>query len=88
LKKTLKALIEQGVDANGDVIISPFEAKDILSINVVAYGISVLTGIEAFVNLDTLDCYGNQLSHLDISNNPSLEEIGISEMMSLYEVCV
>ncbi len=41
----LKALIEQGVDANGDVIISPFEAEKILSINVDGYGISEMMSL-------------------------------------------
>ena len=47
----LNALIELGVDTNGDGIISPDEAEVITSLNVSEDSISNLTGIEAFVNL-------------------------------------
>ena len=52
----LNALIELGVDTNGDGIISPDEAEVITSLNVSEDSISNLTGIEAFVNLKQLDC--------------------------------
>ena len=68
----LNALIELGVDTNGDSIISPLEAEMITSLDVRYKSISDLTGIEAFVNLETLNCYINQLTSLDVSNNTAL----------------
>ncbi len=68
----LNALIELGVDTDGDGIISPAEAEVIISLDVSEDSISDMTGIEAFVNLDTLDCFINQLTSLDLSNNTAL----------------
>jgi Leucine-rich repeat (LRR) protein len=61
----LHALIDEGVDTNGDSLISYAEAEAITTLNVTHRNISNLTGIEAFVNLDTLDCSFNQLTSLD-----------------------
>ena len=68
----LKALIDLGVDKNGDNIISIDEATQVHYLEVYRLNISSLKGIEAFVNLDTLLCFDNQLTSLDISNNTSL----------------
>lgn len=64
----LNALIELGVDTDGDGVISPAEAEVIISLDVSEKGISDMTGIEAFVNLDTLCCYLNPLTSLDASS--------------------
>ena len=69
----LNALIELGFDTNGDGFISPAEAKAITFLAVSGNIISDLTGIEAFVNLDTLYCSFNLLTSLDVSNNTALE---------------
>lgn len=69
----LNALIELGVDTNGDGIISPAEAEAITFLNVSHKSISDMTGIEAFVNLDSLDCWNNHLTTLDVSNCTALE---------------
>ena len=74
----LNALIELGIDTNGDGFISPAEAGLILSLDVSEESISDMTGIEAFVNLDTLDCNGNQLTTLYVSNNTALIELDCS----------
>jgi Leucine-rich repeat (LRR) protein len=76
----LNALIELGVDTNGDGIISPAEAEAITYLDVSGTyetpgKIENLTGIEAFINLDTLDCSYNQLTTLDVSNNIALLEL-------------
>ena len=68
----LSALIDLGVDANGDGIISPQEAEVITSLDFFGNSITDLTGIEAFVKLENLDCSGNQLTSLDVSNNTAL----------------
>ena len=83
----LNALIDLGVDKNGDGTINPSEAEEILTLNVSSYGISDLTGIEAFVNLETLYIYYSRLSHLDVSFNTALKNIGCgSNQLSSLDV--
>ncbi len=74
----LSALIDLGVDANGDGIISPEEAEAIISLKVQGDSISDMTGIEAFVNLENLNCGNNQLTSLDISKNTALTGLDCS----------
>jgi len=68
----LTALIELGVDSDGDGKISPAEAEAITYLDVRQKSISDLTGIEAFVNLDSLNCQTNNLASLDLSGNSAL----------------
>ena len=68
----LDALINQGVDANADGVITKREAEAITYMDVSYYFIQDLTGIEAFVNLDTLYAMYNQLTSMNISKCTSL----------------
>jgi len=68
----LTALIEEGVDTNGDGLISYAEAEVIISLDVNYEYISNLSGIEAFENLDSLYCSKNLLTYLDISGCAAL----------------
>ena len=68
----LFALIDEGVDTNGDSLISYSETEATTNLTVSGESISDMTGIEAFINLDTLDCEYNQLTSLDVSKNTSL----------------
>ena len=81
----LTALIELGVDTDGDGQISASEAEVVTSINVMGKNISDMTGIEAFYNLDTLHCAYNQLSALDVSNNTGLIWLvcGVNQLSNL-----
>ena len=79
----LYALIEKGVDTDEDSLIGNTEAEAISYLIISSLGISDITGIEAFVNLDLLYCNRNNLTSLDVSNNYSLVE-----MPTLGEVCV
>ena len=72
----LSALIELGIDTDGDSQISNSEAATIRSLDVSECEISDLNGIEKFVNLDTLWCYDNQLTSLDVSNLLDLRYLG------------
>jgi photosystem II stability/assembly factor-like uncharacterized protein len=82
----LHALIDEGVDTNGDSLISYAEAEAVIELNVgggTAYymlschnsgNIKSLKGIEAFSNLERLVCKGNKINDtLDLSNNASLK---------------
>ena len=75
----LYALIEKGVDTDEDSLISNTEAEAITYLIVSSSGISDITGVEAFVNLDLLYCNRNQLTSLDVSNNTALERLNVSE---------
>ncbi len=72
------ALISAGVDTSGDGEISYAEAEAIKNLNVSEKDISNLTGINAFINLDTLNCISNQLTSLDVSNNTALTKLWCS----------
>jgi len=84
----LKALSASGVDKNGDGLMSRAEAEAITYLNISNWFIQDLTGIEAFVNLDTLYCWRNQLTSLNISNNCLLKNLHIENLPDLHEVCV
>jgi hypothetical protein len=71
----LYALIDEGVDTNGDSLISYGEAEFHANLDISEKGISDMTGIEAFINLDTLKCRSNQLTSLDVSNNTVLASL-------------
>ena len=66
------ALISVGVDTNEDGEISYAEAAVIKKLDVHEMSISDMTGIEAFVNLDTLLCNNNLLNSLDVSGCTAL----------------
>ena len=64
------------INTNSDNEISVAEAQAFtgeLLIN--GLSISDLTGIEAFVNITRLDCYSNNLTSLDVSNNLALTRL-------------
>jgi hypothetical protein len=76
----LNALLMLGVDTNEDGLISYAEAEQITALDLSGSwedpdNISNMKGIEAFVNLNTLDCSVNQLTSLDVTNNTALKEL-------------
>ena len=75
----LNALIEEGVDSNNDNLISYAEAAAVKSLIMQFRSISDLTGIEAFINLETLDCSYNLYSSIDVSTMPDLIYLDCSE---------
>lgn len=72
-------LLESGFDQNGDGYIDYDDAALVISLNVSDDSIADMTGIEAFVNLDTLDCSGNQLTSLDVSKSVVLKRLYCQE---------
>jgi Leucine-rich repeat (LRR) protein len=75
----LKALIELGIDTDGDGSISYAEAEKVTDLNVIYKGIMDMKGIEEFVNLESLSCQVNKLTALDISKNVLLKFLGCSD---------
>jgi Leucine-rich repeat (LRR) protein len=74
----LLALIQEGVDTNGDSQINPEEAEAVTWLDVAGYGITDMTGIENFFNLETLYCGDNQFASLDVSSNSALKYLDCS----------
>lgn len=74
-----QALIDLGVDtngANGNILNSDAEAATVLDLN--DKNIANLTGIEAFINLTQLYANNNSLTAINVSSNPLLERLYIS----------
>jgi hypothetical protein len=91
----LHALIDEGVDTNGDSLISYSEAEAVTELYVPRWpcllvddswgngnyecwgagNIVSLEGIEAFTNLNILDCSDNQLTSLNVTNNTALKYV-------------
>jgi Leucine-rich repeat (LRR) protein len=69
----LERLIATGVDANFDGRISYPEAEATRSIVIPPSGIKDLTGLEAFINLDSLTITLNPLGSIDIRPNTQLK---------------
>jgi hypothetical protein len=66
---------DMDADINDDGEIQVSEAEAVISLRVNNRGINDLTGIEAFVNLEYLDCSQNSLGTIDISQNTKLKEL-------------
>ena len=82
----LRALIEAGVDINGDSLISHDEAELITYLDIEGSWedgqsgeIKNMKGIEAFINLDTLRCSYNLIASLNLSRNTSLTFLRCNE---------
>ena len=74
-----QVLINLGHDSgaiNGSVLTS--NIADVRELDLVDYDISDLTGIEGFTNLEVLECFGNNLIYLDVSNNTKLVNLRCS----------
>ena len=63
---------QESIDANQDGFLNPQEIADVKLIDVSYSGISDLTGIGIFTALTDLDCSGNNLTSLDVSNCKAL----------------
>lgn len=98
-EKFLFALIDEEVDTNRDSLISYAEAYAVNELNLdPGFGgqrFESLTGIEAFVNLDSLNCgrtreinlhRNTKLSFLELDGFQLLSELDVSECISLNEI--
>ncbi len=67
-------LISLGIDSNGLTgNILNADAEGVINLNVTNSSIEDLSGIEAFVDLEMLDCDTNLLTNLDLSSNTKLK---------------
>jgi Leucine-rich repeat (LRR) protein len=84
----LNALIEDGIDTNEDGQISYAEAAVVTKLDISQEKISDMSGIESFVNLDSLYCWNNKLVNLDVSYNTALTylDCGRNELLSSLDV--
>ncbi len=88
-------LSDNNINTNGDGEIQVSEAEAAVDVSVVGNNIFDLTGIEAFINITFLECSNNNLTSIDISNNPELEilecynnqltSIDVSQNTALYQ---
>lgn len=62
-----------GIGADG--ILTAQERQAVTALNVSRLGLSSLEGLEAFPNLQILDCSQNQLTQLDLTGNPKLRQL-------------
>jgi Leucine-rich repeat (LRR) protein len=81
---TLNITTNDFVGANGDQI-ELCKVNNIISVNVANDGITDMTGIECFTALTTLNCYNNQLTNLNVSQNTALTQLicGYNQLTSL-----
>jgi hypothetical protein len=67
---------DPNINTDGDTEICTTEAQAYTGpIGVNSSNISDLTGIEAFTNITALECYGNQITTLDVSSNTQLTRL-------------
>lgn len=70
------ALLALGIGSNGEI--TPAQAAQVTMLDVTYKSISSLEGIEYFTALTRLECYGNQLVTLDVSQNIVLTHLNCS----------
>ena len=75
-----QALIDLGLDSGALNDSVPTAAIDTLSeMNLISKSISDLTGIAGFAALKLLNCYGNQLTNIDVSTNTLLANLYVAK---------
>ena len=70
-----RAYISKEIDSDHDDVLSQKEIEAVIVMDVDKLGISDLSGIEVFSNLQQLNCQHNSLSTLDLSQNKALEKL-------------
>ena len=67
------------LDTDNNGIITYEEIKDVTAIDCHSRGMNSLSGIEIFPKLDTVICYDNRLTLLDLSTVPNLKYLDCSQ---------
>lgn len=73
-----QALIDLGYDDVLDNQVLTANINKVVTLNVSSKMISNLTGLEGFTSLEELNCLGNNLSNIDLSNNLQLKILNIT----------
>ena len=74
----LIAWLQDGRNLNGagaDGVLTLAERQAVTALDLSGQGLTSLEGLEAFPNLESLDCSQNQLTQLDLSGNPALRQL-------------
>lgn len=66
-------------DTNRDNMLTEEEAAVVTEITAANLNIKSLAGIQFFTNLTKLDCYGNELTSLNLSSNTKLKSLNCSD---------
>jgi Leucine-rich repeat (LRR) protein len=75
-----QALFDLGIDnINGDHKVLTAAVSGVTNLNVSSKNIADLTGIQAFTNLQVLNCASNSLISLDVSGNTALQILNCSD---------
>ncbi len=82
----LEALIDEGVDLNGDGVIQVSEAERVTILELGTFNSQLdnmrsAEGIEAFTRLRTFELFANNVSEIDLSNSPILETLVIESSL-------
>ena len=70
-----KAYLLENFDKNNDGNISQSEAKAVKEIDCSNKNIADLTGIQHFINLESLDCSDNKLDDIELQDNLKLNKL-------------
>ena len=74
-----RSVVQARFDDDEDGVFSEEELAAATTLSATGYGITDLSGIEYFTALETLYCYNNQLTALDLSRNTKLTYLSCSE---------
>lgn len=66
-------------DEDGDGALSPEERQAVKALDISRSDVGTAQGIELFGNLEALDCSGNLLTELDVSENAALKRLDCSK---------
>lgn len=76
---SFRTYVSMKFDKNQDDFLSTAEIEKATEIKYVGEPIQDLTGIQYLTNLQTLDCYGNSLTTLNLSGNTALTSLNCGE---------
>ena len=73
--ETFRTYVKENIDTTPDDILTVSELEQVTMIDVSLKEISDLTGVEYFTALKELYCGGNNLTELDVRQNPELQKL-------------
>ncbi len=69
----------EAFDADGDGALSLQERQAVTALDISRQDVGTVVGVELFENLEVLNCSGNLLTELDVSQNPALVRLNCSK---------